>query len=149
MATLSPTESDAMKVLLHAVVLASVWVAVPVVPTAADAEDTLTTVADADRGERAFRQCSSCHSFDPNRRMQGSHLVGLIGRTAGTVEGVRFSRAMRESGIVWTEETLTAYLVDPRGFLPGTTMVQRIRNADDIPDLLAYIIREGSAPEAR
>lgn len=115
----------------------------------AAAQDGLAIDGDADRGERVYRQCRSCHGFDPNRRLQGPHLVGIFGRQAGAVEGFRYSRAMRDSGIEWTEESLTAYLTDPRGYLPGTTMVQRIRNPDDMPDLLAYIMRESAAAEAQ
>ena len=116
-------------------------------PATAPAQDDPVVVGDADRGEQVYRQCRSCHGFDPNRRLQGPHLVGLFGRPAGSVDGFRYSRAMRDSGIVWTEESLTAYLTDPRGYLPGTTMVQRIRDPDDMPDLLAYIAREGGTAE--
>lgn len=136
-----------MKKLLFAVLM-SAGLAALSTPFEATAQDSLELAGDADRGERVFRQCRSCHGFDPNRRLQGPHLVGVFGREAGTVEGFRYSRAMRDSGIVWTEESLTAYMTDPRGYLPGTTMVQRIRNPDDMPDLLAYMLRESAAAEA-
>ena len=38
-------------------------------------------------GEKVFRQCQVCHAFDAEQRRQGPHLVGIIGRPAGSVEG--------------------------------------------------------------
>lgn len=94
---------------------------------------------DPSAGERAFRQCAACHSVQPGQNRVGPHLFGVYGREAGSVERFRYSRAMRDSDIVWDETTLAAYLADPRNFLPGTSMVLRLRNPDDLPDLIAYL----------
>lgn len=98
---------------------------------------------DAGRGEQVFRQCAACHSFDPAERRPGPHLQGLFGRTAGTVEGFRYSDAMAGSGIVWDDATLSAYLLDPRGNLPGTRKPVGLRDEADIQDVLAYLRQEG------
>ena len=90
-------------------------------------------------GERIFRQCAACHTVEPDRHRAGPSLYGVFGQQAGAVEGFRYSRAMREADIVWDEETLTAYLADPNGFLPGTSMRIALRNAKDAPDLIAYL----------
>ncbi|MCG8440194.1 MAG: c-type cytochrome [Caulobacterales bacterium] len=94
---------------------------------------------DAQAGERAFRQCATCHSFDPARRMMGPHLASLHGRSAGAVEGFRYSDAMSASGVVWDDETLSAYLTDPRGYMPGTSMMVGLLRAEQLGDLLAYL----------
>ena len=39
---------------------------------------------------------------------------GLFGRTAGTVTGFTYSDAMKNSGIVWSEQTLDQFLQGPR-----------------------------------
>ena len=97
----------------------------------------------ADRGERVFRRCSACHTFDPDQRRPGPHLVGVIGRTAGAVEGFRYSDAMMESGIVWDDASLREYLEDPRAVVPGGRMVFRLRRAQEIEDVIAYLRRQG------
>ncbi|MBX3497999.1 MAG: cytochrome c family protein [Alphaproteobacteria bacterium] len=80
---------------------------------------------DVAAGERLFkRHCGICHiaEKDSTRRLQGPNLWGLIGRKAGTIEGFRYSEANKNSGIVWSTETLDPYLADPRGVIRGTTM---------------------------
>ena len=69
----------------------------------------------------------------------GPHLKGLFGRKAGTVEGARYSKAMKESGIVWSAATLDGYLANPRAYLPGTTMSVGVSKAEDRANLIAYL----------
>ena len=60
---------------------------------------------------------------DTNR--VGPYLEGVIGRTAGSVEGFKYSDAMKakgEEGLVWNDETLAAYLADPKGYIPKNKM---------------------------
>jgi hypothetical protein len=48
--------------------------------------------------------------------------AGLIGRRAGSLPGFRFSPALIGAGgrgLVWTRESLDAYLADPERFIPG------------------------------
>jgi len=94
-------------------------------------------------GEQVFRQCSSCHTFDPDQRRPGPHLQGLFGRTAGSVEGFRYSQAMVASNIVWDQESLSTFLVDPRAVVPGTSMAVGLRNEEDLDDLLAFLQQQG------
>ena len=80
---------------------------------------------DVGAGERLFkRHCGICHiaEKDSARRLQGPNLFGLIGRKAGTIEGFRYSEANKNSGIIWSAETLDPYLADPREVIKGTTM---------------------------
>lgn len=76
----------------------------------------------------------------------GPHLHGVFGRPAGQLPGFDYSPAMRESGIVWTPETLDAWLARPDGFLPGNDMAfAGFRSAEDRRALIAYL-RERTAP---
>ncbi len=113
--------------------------AVVVSITAAVAMPAAAQSGDAAAGERAFRQCAACHSVDPGQNRAGPHLHGIVGRQAGAVERFRYSRAMREADIVWDDAALAAYLTDPRGYLPGTSKTFRLRRAEQVPDLLAYL----------
>jgi len=82
---------------------------------------------DPEAGEREWRQCRACHMIvdDAGNDIQrggrvGPNLYGIIGRTAGTVEGFRYSPDMEAAGaagLEWDEETFVAYVQDPTGFL--------------------------------
>lgn len=66
-------------------------------------------------------------------------LAGVFGRTASTVSDARYSDAMKESGIVWDEETLEEFLTAPRQAVPGTTMNIGVPNAERRTDVIAYL----------
>ncbi len=95
-------------------------------------------------GEAAFRQCSTCHQVgeDAANRV-GPHLNGVIGRTAGTIEGFRYSSVMAEAGaggLVWTAETLHDFLLKPRDYMRGTKMsFNGFRDEADIAAVTAYL----------
>jgi len=58
---------------------------------------------------------------------------------------VRYSDALRRSGIVWTEAALDRWLADPQGMVRGTFMTSRgMEEASHRADLIAYL-REVSA----
>ncbi len=96
---------------------------------------------DAAKGEKIFRKCKACHSFDTGKKKPGPHLVGLFGRTAGTVEGFRYSKGMKDSGIVWDEATLDEFLTKPKAFVPKTKMAfPGLKKEQDRADLIAYLM---------
>ena len=72
-------------------------------------------------GKSEFSQCALCHSTDGSNGT-GPSLKGIVGSRAGTFPGFRFSRAMKNSGIVWSPERLDAYVADPQAVVPGNTM---------------------------
>ena len=97
---------------------------------------------DASRGQRVFnQQCRACHTLDKGgAQTAGPNLHGVFGRKAGTAEGYAFSDAMKASGIVWDETTLTEYNRDPKGKVPGTKMVfNGVKQAPQLADLVAYL----------
>jgi len=95
---------------------------------------------DAKAGQRVFNQCRACHTLDPGKNRVGPSLAGVFGRKAGTLEGFNFSKAMRESGVVWDEETLDQYLAKPRDFMPGNRMsFAGLRKPEQRADLIAYL----------
>lgn len=107
---------------------------------------------DAAAGEREWRQCRSCHMIvGPNGDTiqrggrVGPNLYGIMGTSAGSVEGFRYSAplvAAGQAGLVWTEETLAAYLENPTGFL-------RDRSGDgSVRSPMNYQMRAGAADMA-
>ena len=101
---------------------------------------------DPARGEAIYQRCQGCHSIDRNR--VGPMHAGLFGRRAGSVDGFDYSRAMRESGIVWDEDTLDAFLAAPRRLVPGSKMTYAgIASAADRADLIAYLKQATARPQ--
>jgi cytochrome c len=96
-------------------------------------------------GERLFRQrCGACHTMDSDENRVGPHLSGVVGRTAGSVEGARYSAAMRESGIVWDAQSLDTFLAAPRQMVRGTTMTVGVPNAEQRAAIIAYLEAAGA-----
>lgn len=107
------------------------------------------TAGDPAAGEREWRQCRACHMIvapdgDTIQRggRVGPNLHGVVGRQAGTVEGFRYSASLvaaGDAGLVWDEETLTAYLENPTGFLRSHTGDSSVRSP------MNYQMRSGAA----
>ena len=106
---------------------------------AASAPATLTGNADA--GKAAFRKCASCHQVGPSARGGfGPKLTGVIGRKAGATTDYKYSAAMKNANIIWTEQNLASFLQAPSDFIPGNNMrFWGIGNAQQVADLLAYL----------
>ena len=99
-------------------------------------------------GEGLWRQCRSCHTVEEGgRNGTGPNLYNVVGRAAGSVEGVRYSNPMQAAaadGLVWTPETLDEFLADPRSYMRGTRMSFRgMRDADDRAAMIAYLQSHG------
>ena len=59
---------------------------------------------------------------------------------SGTVDGYDYSRANKESGITWSEEILSEYLVNPKKYIKGTKMAfAGIKKEKERTDLVAYL----------
>jgi cytochrome c len=98
---------------------------------------------DAANGQKVFRQCQACHVVKDGVNRVGPSLYNIVGREAGKAEGFKYSKAMADSGIVWTEDQLSAYLEDPRGVVKGTRMAFRgLKDEQDRLDVIAYIKAE-------
>jgi cytochrome c len=92
-------------------------------------------------GAAVFKPCASCHQTGPSARGGfGPQLNGLFGRRAGSTSDFAYSAAMKTSGIVWDERTLSAFLRDPDKTVPGTKMrFWGIHDDRDLAALLAYL----------
>ena len=99
-------------------------------------------------GESLFRRCSSCHQVgDGAVSRTGPHLNGVLGRQAGGLEDFRYSNQMVAAGaegLSWTDDTLTAFLMDPRGYIQGTRMsFNGLRGEDEAAAIIAYLRSTG------
>lgn len=72
----------------------------------------------------AFASCAGCHATAPGAAHGiGPNLHGIAGQPAGSREGFAYSEPLRASGLIWSAETLDAFLAAPRETVPGTRMV--------------------------
>ncbi len=96
------------------------------------------SAGDAAAGKKVFNKCKACHTIGKNKI--GPDLAGLFGRPAASVEGYKYSKAMKASGITWTEENLAQFLKKPKAFVPKTKMgFGGLKKEKQIEDLLAYL----------
>ncbi len=96
---------------------------------------------DIKAGEKVFKKCKACHVVDKEKNKTGPHLVNIMGRSAGSIESYKkYSKAMKESGIVWDEETLDGYLEKPKKYIKGTKMAfAGLKKEKDRENVIAYL----------
>ena len=95
---------------------------------------------DAKRGQKLFEECHACHALERGAQGVGPSLHGVFGRRAGELDDFRYSPALKRSGIIWTADTLDAFLADSQQFVPANRMPYAgMPNAADRADLVAYL----------
>jgi cytochrome c len=98
---------------------------------------------DAAAGKKVFNKCMACHDAKAEKNKVGPHLVGVIGRTLGAVEGYNYSAQMKElgaGGMVWDDANLTSYLRDPKVLVPdGKMAFPGLKEDADIANVIAYL----------
>ena len=98
---------------------------------------------DAAAGQKVFNQCKACHDIEKGVNKVGPTLKGVVGRKAASVPDYKYSAAMikkGEEGVVWDEATLTAYLPNPKAYVPGTKMAfGGLKKPDDVANVIAYL----------
>ncbi len=111
---------------------------------AAVGSGTALAEGDAAAGEKLFKKCKVCHSFDPGKKKIGPHLMGVVGRKSGSVEGYKYSKAMAAADITWDEANLDKFLTKPKAFLKKTKMsFGGLKKESQRADLIAYLKAQG------
>lgn len=106
---------------------------------------------DPDKGKKVFRKCKACHMVGEKAKNRvGPILNNVVGRTAGTLEGFKFSKAMIAAGtdgvewsngpLVWNDENLTMYLKSPKKSIPKNKMAfAGLKKDADMENVIAYL----------
>jgi len=120
----------------------------------------LALAGDPAAGEKAFRNCRACHMVVSDGGdvivkggKQGPNLWGVIGRTAGSVEGFKYGASLAaagEAGLVWDEASLVEYSTDPKKFLAAylddpkarSKMAYKLRKGGE--DIAAFLAQHGA-----
>ena len=101
---------------------------------------SIAYAADPVKGRKVFKKCVACHSLQEGKNKMGPPLNNLLGRKAGSVDGYKYSKAMKNSGVIWDEESLDKFLTKPRKFIPKTKMSFRgIKKQSLRDDLISFL----------
>ncbi|MGB3407449.1 MAG: cytochrome C [Jannaschia sp.] len=127
----------------------------------------LTSTGDAAEGEKAFRQCQSCHVVQNaegevlagRAAKTGPNLYGVAGAPYGSIADFSYSDVMMAAAAAGavhdTEEDFVAYVMDPTEHLRELSgedgrgkMTYKVRKEEDAINLWAFLIQYPATPES-
>lgn len=98
---------------------------------------------DPAKGADAFKKmCATCHTIEKGagNGALGPNLFGAAGRKSASAANFGYSAALKGSGIVWSDDKLTAWVQNPQKVVPGAKMVLiHAPNAQQADDIVAYL----------
>ena len=101
--------------------------------------------------DKEFRKCAGCHKIEEGKKGgMGPNLWGIYGSPAGQVEGYRYSKWLKESGIIWDRESLHAWLSDRKtreeyfgkDVFKTKMMWTGIKKEEDMKTILDYLEKQ-------
>ena len=99
------------------------------------------------RGKLLFLRCASCHDLTtaPSAKI-GPNLHGVYGRRVASLEGYKYSAALKSADFLWDAAHLDAWLTNPNAVAPGTAMAfAGIPEAADRQAIISYLETQGDA----
>ena len=100
----------------------------------------MVALANVDKGKKVFGKCKACHKLEQGLNGTGPHLFGIVGRTIASVENFGYSSALGDMTGVWSEDELSAFLIKPAKYAPGTKMsYSGLSPVKDRANLIAYL----------
>src|SRR6056297_600453 len=95
-------------------------------------------------GEKVFKKCKACHMVgDGAKNRVGPQLNGVMNRAMASVDGFKYSNTLKElgeAGEVWNDQTMAAFMADPKGYVKGTKMSFRgLKKDEDIAAVTEYL----------
>ena len=127
--------------------------AVVLLAGAASASELDDRIAGANlkRGQLFYMQCKTCHDLEAGLPHKvGPNLNGILGRKAGAAAGFKYSDVLLKSGVVWSRETLDAWIRQPAALVPGNAMAYPgIANDADRAAVIAWMLANGADGAAK
>ena len=137
----SPDDPDAEPAAAEAVVEEAATEEAAAEPVVEEAALDMELVAE---GEKVFKKCKACHQVGEGAKNKtGPVLNGVVGAKLGHIDGFKYSKTlleMGESGMVWDEANMTAFLTKPKDFVKKTKMsFAGLKKEDDIRAVTEYL----------
>jgi cytochrome c len=92
-------------------------------------------------GEKLFAvKCGACHSIEPGNNKHGPNLFGIIDRRSASVDGYKYSKALKAAGLTWTISKLNEFMDEPQDIVKGVKMPDvEFNGARERTDIIAYL----------
>ncbi len=92
-------------------------------------------------------KCRFCHSIKrDDRDRMAPNLHRILGKPAAVSQNFTYSSAlieMRKNGLIWTPETINAFISNPENYIPGNRMrMEGIKDPKTRELIINYIERE-------
>ena len=102
---------------------------------------SLLITASIENGEKLFKKCVSCHSYQKGGKSKiGPNLWNILNRPKGNETGFAYSQDLAEFGGKWTYEELGQFLYKPKQYISGTKMnFAGLKNVEDRADLILWL----------
>ena len=109
----------------------------------------LLAMGDLAHGEKVFKKCTACHQIAAGgKNMIGPKLWGVIGRTSGSVNDYKYSKAMIAHAKKWSFEEMNSYLIKPQAHIKGTKMAfAGLRKEKDRASVILYMNSKSNSPK--
>jgi cytochrome c len=96
------------------------------------------------KGEKVFKKCKACHQVGEGAKNKtGPILNGVVGAKLGHIDGFKYSKTlaeMGESGMVWDDANMAAFLTKPKDFVKKTKMsFAGLKKEEDIRAVTEYL----------
>jgi len=116
----------------------------------AEAEKPEVAAADPAAGKKLYGKCKACHTANKGGKNKlGPNLWNIVGRAKASVDGFKYSDALKGLGGDWTTTDLDGFLGNPKAYAEGTRMsFAGIRKAGDRAALIAYLRGLSDTPAA-
>jgi cytochrome c2 len=95
-----------------------------------------------ERGAKTFKKrCYSCHRVEAGDHKTGPSLAGVFNADAAAADGfTRYSKGLKELGVVWDEANLHDFLTKPNAYVKGTRMAfAGLKDFDDRAAVIEYL----------
>ncbi len=103
---------------------------------------------DVERGKKLFKKCAACHNIAAGANHKtGPKLWNIYGMKAGIQEEYKYSDWLKNSGIVWNDESLAAWIAKKKtrtayfgeDVKKSKMIFAGLKKENQINDIIAYL----------